>query len=189
MKVRLPTFYVPYGPVGHPEAGIFAHLLSFGDKADVEGSLYSYLERNRGQGRAPVMFFQERLSLAENGYHVLQVVGDEISDELLASLPVPAIYQPTLPGAPGRKLADLEKYLPSYFRLGTEEVWEPGVPGCDHDFNLVSYEVKFKCRWTDEVFSYEKTYAKDFNVDGKYYGTLKCSRCGAVHALPEPDAS
>jgi hypothetical protein len=189
MKVRLPAFYVPYGPVGHPKAQVFSHLLSFGSKEDLEGSFYNYLERDRGQGNSPTMFYQERLSLAENGYHILEVEGDEISDELIAALPVPAIYVPMPHGSPGRKLADLMRYLPNYFKLGTEEVWEPGVAGCDHDFNLVSYEVMFKCQWTDEKFTYEDTYGSDFNRDGRYYGTLKCSRCGEVHALPEPEST
>jgi hypothetical protein len=189
MKVRLPPFYVPYGPGRHPRATVFPHLLSYGDKGDLEGSFQNFLERNSGQGEAPTMFYQERLSLAENGYHVLQVVGDEISDELIATLPVPAIYLPLPTDAPGRKLADLERYLPSYFKLGTEEIWEPGLVGCDHDFNLVSYAVMFKCECTGEKFNYEDTYRSDFNREGKYYGTLKCSRCGEVHALPEPEPS
>lgn len=188
MKVNLPKFHVPFGPVGHPQAQAFTHLLSFGDKGDLIGSFGNYLERYRSQGHVPTLFYQERLSLAENGYHILEVVNGEISDEVIAALPVPAIYVPMPIGTPGRKLADLMRYLPGYYKLGTEETWKRGAENCDHDFNLTSYEVLFKCEWTGETFSYEATYSSDFNRSGKFYGTLKCGRCGEVHALPEPDA-
>lgn len=186
MKVNLPTFYVPYGPVGHPEASVFAHHLSF-DKEELQGIFYSYLERNRSQGDVPTMFFQKNLSLEENGYHILQVTGDEISDEVIAALPVPKFFVPTPAGAPGRKLAELMRYLPNYFTPAKVEEWDPGSTGCDHDFDLLKYEVVFKCEWTHEKFTVEETYGPDFNRDGRYYGTVKCTRCGAVHALPEPD--
>jgi hypothetical protein len=184
MKIKLPNFFVPYGPVGHPAAQAFVSHLNE-DLEELRGEFHSYLARASIQGNVPTLFFDEELSLEENGYHLLRVVNEEIPDDVLAALPRLAIYTPAAPGTPGRKLESMRKLLPSFYQHLNVEVWEPGKVDCDHDFGLESYAPKFKEAASGKVLSYEESWATD--VDGTYYATVFCSRCGAEHALKESD--
>lgn len=190
MKLNLPQTYVPFGPVGHPDAGPFVHLMGT-DKSDVEGALHGHLEKYRGQGRAPTMFFVDRVPMATQGYYVVPVVnGDEISDDVLAALKPCALYLPVATGK-GRSLADVSNELPSFMHLKDKEVWSPGTTGehCDHDIGLESYAVFLKEQYTDKIVSPEELdaiFQGDANFpEGEYYSTFRCTRCGEHHAYPQ----
>lgn len=181
MKVPTPKLYVPYGPVGHPEAQFhmdFADISS----SEAEGEFWSWLDRHSIQGDAPSMFFRDDLSLAEQGYYMLLVVGGEVSDELMAKLESPRIYTPVKEGEPGRKLEEFKAYLPSFTHLEDREVWEAGQEGCDHDIGLESWDVVYK---TVDGKKYSMSESYGLDTPGEYYVTVTCSRCGAKHAYRE----
>lgn len=190
MKLKLPQTYVPFGPVGHPDARPFVYLMGH-DESDVEGALHGHLSRYSGQGRVPTMFFVDRVSMANQGYYVVPVVnGDEISDEVLAALKPCALYLPVATGK-GRSLADVRDYLPRFMHLEDKEVWPLGTleTPCDHDIGLESYAVFLKEQYTDKIFTPEELdaiFQGDANFpEGQYYSTFRCSRCGEHHAYPQ----
>ena len=182
MKLFL-TFYVPYGPVGHPEAGPITHLLG-NYRDDVEREAYSYLSRNSSQNNVPTVFFDDNISLADNGYFILEVNGDEISDAELFSLPKPKMFVPETASNPGRKLQNFKKNIPSFYHHFDFEVWNEGTAGCDHDFGLESYKNVYKNKWLDTIVTEEESYEMGAD-DLSYHISVTCSRCGAVHAMEE----
>ncbi len=190
MNLDIPTTYVPFGPVGHPKARAFVHLMGR-DKSDVEGALYQYLEKNSSQPNAPTMFYTDRVSMQEQGYYVVPVInGNEITDDVLAGLTPCALYIPVPSGA-GRSLADVSRHLPDYICLEDKEVWTEGTTAlpCDHDIGLESYAVFLKEQYTDKIFASEELDAKYPGdapyPEGQYYSTFTCSRCGEHHAYPQ----
>lgn len=190
MKLKLPAIYVPFGPVGHPAAHAFVHLIG-DDKSEVEGKLYSHLERDSGQGRAPSMFYADRVSMEAQGYYVVPIInGDEIDDNVLAALKPCALYLPVATGK-GRSLADVRDHLPSFMHLEDKEVWAAGTSAtpCDHDIGLESYDVLLKEAHTDKIYTsaeIDAIFQGDANFpDGVYYSTVRCTRCGEHHAYPQ----
>ena len=183
MKIEIPQAFVPFGPVGHPQARPIMHLLGF-SKEDVEGDLYRYLNRVCSQPDAPGMFYEERESFEEQGYFVVPVVNSEISDALLATLKPCALYVPAAAGAPGRKLEDVWRYLPNYLKQQDLEVWDEGnaPAGCDHDIGLESYDAVCKDNDTGEVVPEEQ-----WHENTTYFSTFRCTRCNALHAYRQPD--
>jgi len=187
MKLEFPPRFIPYGPVGHPEAHCFTSFIRT-DKEGLSGQFHQYLENFSRQNIVPTTFFDETKSLAENGYHLLRFERDEVSDEEIAALPSVLIFTPAGPGTPGRKLDALRQYLPRYYRDTAPVVWAEGEAGCDHDFGLETYAVMFEEDWTGQRFKSEEMYGDNFDRQGSYFGTVKCTRCGAWHALQEPPA-
>lgn len=185
MRISLHNQYVPYGPVGHPEAMLFEHEIG-PDKSEVEGAFWSWIERYRGQNNVPTTFYNEKQTLAENGYHILRIVNGDVSDELIASLPKPRMFTPAKPGVQGRRLVEFESNIPSFFRHFDFEIWNQGAAGCDHDFGLESYAMKFKEQTTGQVYDSEAVFSDElYHADGTYYAQVTCTRCGAIHALAE----
>lgn len=182
MKVKLNPVFAVYGPVGHPEAGVKEQG---SNKDELAGQYHRYLAHFSIQGIVPSMFFNEDMSLEEQGYHVLPVINGEIDDEVIAKLPVPRCYQPAAAGEPGRKIAELTSFLPSYNNPDEVEVWNEGTlpegstSPCDHDFGLESYVVVFRHE-SGVVYQEDESY--DFR-EGEYFNLMTCTRCGAVHAM------
>jgi hypothetical protein len=183
LKVNIikPVFAI-YGPVGHAKA----EVMEVGsDEAQLRSKVHQYLARYCVQGFIPSMFFNDDMSLEKQGYHVLPVVNGEIDDALLASLPVPRIYQPAKADEPGRKIVELRAFLPDYNRPENVEVWNEGtVPEgaaepCDHDFGLESYELMFRHE-SGQIFTGDAEF--DYR-EGEFFNQMTCTRCGAVHAM------
>lgn len=190
MKLKLPEMYVPYGPVGHPEARPYVHMLG-NDKDDVWREFYDYLERRSSQPDVPVMFYDRNMPMEAQGYHIVPVVnGNEILDEVLAELAPHDVYMPAQPGQPGRNLQAVRNHLPSYLNLADKEIWPPGTSlvGCDHDIGLESYSVYLKEEYTDRVLNPAEMEEGCVNrnlPDGQYYSTFRCTRCGEHQAYPQ----
>lgn len=185
MKINMSQQYIPYGPAGHPEAGLFKmHMGS--DKDEVEGSFYSWIEKYQSQNTVPTTFYDGSKTLEENGYFILPVQGDEVSDDLIAALAVPKMFTPAGPWESGRKLQDFKSHLPRFYHHFDFEVWFEGTAGCAHDFGLESYAIKLRENYTDRILDDDDILKPENKyVDGVFFATVKCSRCGAVHALEE----
>lgn len=182
MKLNLPTSYIPFGPIGHPEARAFPLFMGT-DKGEIIGELYSYLCKISAQNSVPSVFFDESKSLEDNGYHVLAIRNDEISDAELAALPRPRIFTPAASGEPGRKLQEMRTHIPGFYQHFDFEIWQPGQADCDHDFGLESYRSACKDKLTGAILSEEESC--DDQREIAYYVAVTCTRCGAVHALEE----
>lgn len=185
MKLNIRNQFVAYGPAGHPEAMLFERSLGF-DKNDVEGKFHSWIERYASQNKIPTTFYDEKKSLAENGYYILPVENSEVSDELIGSLAKPRMFVPSLEGAPGRKLQDFKSHIPYFYRHFEFEVWDAGKADCDHDFGLEGFAVMFKERYTEVLYTIEDAFGPEMkDADGDFYAQVTCTRCGAKHALVE----
>lgn len=181
MKLNL-TGFVPYGPVGHPDARAFIGHIG-NDRQNVAGAIYSYLCKVSAQNHVPTLFFDEDKSLEENGYFVLPFANDELNDELIAFLQRPSIFTRAKPGEPGRKLENMRNHIPGFYQHFDWEIWNAGKKDCDHDFGLETYASVFKEKSTGRILTEAESMRTD--VDGDYYVSVTCTRCGAVHALVE----
>ena len=183
MKVNVPRFFAAYGPAGHPRASV----VLVGTKEDIDHRLFSFLERNSGQGNIPTVFFDNWTSPDAQGYHVLEVVNGEISDEAIAALPVPECYAPVPANFVGRTLKDFRAQLPRFINLKIFEVWDAGDSSCGHDFGLEGITLQYKLDLGGVVDSSE---VGPDTGEGIYFYASKCSNplCNAVHAYPEQDS-
>lgn len=182
MKVNIKPLFAVYGPHGHHDARV---IDTGSEKEYLASKVHRYLAHYCGQGHIPTVFFNEDVSMEKQGYHVLPVINGEIDDSVIAQLPVPRCYQPAAAGEPGRKIAELTLFLPSYNNPDEVEVWNEGaVPEgssspCDHDFGLESFALVFR---HDSGVIYQEEESYDFR-EGEYFNHMTCTRCGAVHAM------
>lgn len=182
MQFDIPTLYVPYGPIGHPQVRAYVEQAAL-NREEVEQNFRNYLERRRGQGDIPGCFYDERRPLETQGYYLLPVKNGEVPDTLMEFLPPADIFVPRQEGQPGRTLADVTHLLPSYVDLAVLEVWSDH-PDCDHDMGLESWQCIFRTD-TGHLLSAEEGYL--WKGKGTYFHIVTCPRCGTQHAYPEQE--
>lgn len=182
MKIKTPKIFVPYGPVGSPEAQLWMDFAAV-DEAEVRLEFRDWLDRNCIQGNTPTVFYLDKETLEEQGYYILPVIQDEVSDDVIALLAKPKMYAIAAPYEPGRKMTMFERYLPSYTDLGRLIIVKAGDNDCDHDFGLESWETYFR-KFSGQLVV--DLYGPDAKTgEGEYCDTVTCSRCKAMHAYPQ----
>lgn len=182
MKLNRPLSYVPFGPVGHPKARAFVEFERT-STSKLEKEFHLYLDRSSLHGTFPTRLFNRKLSLADNGYHLVPVVQDEIPDELLAKLPLARAYRPASADEPGRKIEHLLSWLPKTYHHSVAVSWNAGVADCNHDFGLESAQLIFREQASGNAVTAEAALALDYEQPGQFFVRMQCSRCGAVHVL------
>lgn len=185
MKISI-SGCVPYGPVGHPKARFFTEYMHYGEEK-ARHAIYRHLERRSIQGDIPEIFFTENQSMTEQGYYLMYVKDSEVADSAMEKLMPAKIFTVPASDEPGRKLKDFSAHLKPFIKetmlcKSQFEVWQTGVLLCDHDMGLETMTIKIKTPAGEVV---DTGTPEAYDVDGAYYYSFRCTRCGGEYALPE----
>jgi predicted nucleic-acid-binding Zn-ribbon protein len=188
MYVNRPPAYIPYGPVGHPNARFF-----FNCEGATEEEALKLLDAvifdtdRKSVPRNTATFNRE--SWAEEGYFALLVIDSQVNDAAFQALPVPPMFQPALPGERGRKLEDFPHTVAGYYQHYDYEPLTNLHPDCDHDFGLESVRYGFK---EDQAEGATLVKLEDVDLQtmrGRVFLAVTCTRCGDTHGLLQQTAS
>lgn len=189
MKVVRPPSFIPYGPLGHPDAKFYFEYEGSGLE-EVTLRYWRDWPTQAVESLKPGACANERDALAEDGYYILYVEDGVVQADQVAQMKVPAKFVPALPSAPGRKLEDFPYTVPGYYQHYGYEPFTNTSPDCDHDFGLEAVRYVFKVDETGELRPLEQVRGSDLAKNpGKVYLTVKCTRCGDVHAIEQSTAS
>jgi hypothetical protein len=184
--VRKPSV-IPFGPVGHPRARLFPEFERKSSSAAAE-ALKLAASCQVGNGVSLLAIYNPHLSLSDNGFHLLDVLNDEVDDGAIAALPVCPAYTPAAPGAPGRKLEQFQDWLPKCYRNRQVEVLTKSSAtenstACDHDVGLESASAVLVSNASGRLFQEDEYLKLTFKEEGRLYLTTTCSRCGQLHGV------
>ena len=188
MQVNRPPAYIPYGPVGHPEA-----KFHFGCEAPTRDEALLLLRAHMAQlnrqsvPRGTATF--HRKTWKEEGYFALLVKDGQVDDAEFQALPIPPMFKPALPGERGRKLADFPYTVPGYYQHSAYEPLTNLHPNCDHDFGLESVRYGFREDGAEGPTLVSLDAVDPLTMKGRVFLTVTCTRCGDIHGLFQCTAS
>lgn len=183
MKVARKPSVIPYGPVGHPRARLFPEFESKSSSHAAE-ALKLFAGRIVGSGDPLLQYYNAKVSANQNGFHMLDVADNEVSDDVIAALPTARAYTPAAEGEPGRNLMEFAGPLPRWYeRIETVLSAIPSPNGCDHDFGLDSAAILFREAETGKLVREHEFSKMAYKEKGSFFLGTTCTRCGQVHGL------
>ncbi|WP_157641836.1 hypothetical protein [Burkholderia ubonensis] len=187
MQVNRPPAYVPYGPVGHPDAKfLFNCEAATRDEALLRLGAYMAELNEQAVPRGTATF--HRKTWSEEGYFALLVKDGQVDDAEFQALPVPPMFKPAAPGERGRKLEDFPYTIAGYYQHYCYEPLTNNHPDCDHDFGHESVRYGLK---EDHAKGAALVNLNEVRRDmkGRVFLAVTCTRCGDIHGLPQSTAS
>jgi len=192
IKVSVPVQFVPYGPVGHPDAQAFPEFMG-SNKDDVWAEFWRALDNGTLKNNFSVLWLVETGSRSLEGQGVQVLPIDEEGFLDITDLPVGLQFRAPAPDAPGRRLRGNPDWTPPRFlRDDTFETWNASEASsrCDHDMGPETFQSVFRAADETVVVTDSPEYASleiadpDFSRKGSYFHVISCTRCGMTKAFP-----